>query len=500
MLIDTNQFQNAAEKQCVLLHTASVWLLKIDWQKDKDMTRPTTIFLLAIITTFTCSLPAIAEEELIVTLEQAVQLALQNNPTALQATEAVTVKQADVTGAVGDFLPTLSASLRGYQQYDSGQQAAGQTTQSNSSPGLFSRDFGGMDITATTNITIFDGLSNVASLKGARLERDAATATKSWTEQSLALEVATRYFQVLRSREWVALERKQLEQNRLQLEKIENFYQAGKVSVTDLYQQKAEMSQAKKQLLEAENALNINRLLLVQVLGLPESTSLSVVQPEKASNSFLSSPDSYEDAYSMAIANRADLVSQNLTLKARAQDVTKSYSGYWPTIDLFASIGTGFSSMDGEPSYSDQFTEDKVVGVFGVMLSIPIFDGLDTYTATTKAKAQRQIAELERIELEQQASVELLQAIEDYKTAVAQVEVAKSLVEATSLALEAMVERYNVHASTLLELTSARTAYFEARYENIDAIYTRTEKRLSVAYQKGNLMDTLDTLYKGANQ
>jgi len=475
-------------------------LLKFNRKEDNDMTRPAKILIIITLVFFSCSLSTKAGEELSITLKQAVRLALQNNPTALQASETVAIQQAEVTGAVGEFLPTVSANIRGYQQYDSGQNVAGQSTGSTDSHTAFNRNFGVMDITATANLKVFDGLSNVASLKRARLERDAARTAKLWTEQSLAYAVASRFYQVLKSRELVALKEKQLEQNHMQLEKIESFYKAGKTSVTDLFQQKAELSQAKKQLLEAENTLRVNQLTLTQILGLPESTGLSIIEPKEASASFLSLPDAYENALGSAIGNRADLKSQSLTHKARAQDVTMAYAGYWPKINLFASIGTGYSTLDDGSSFTDQFTQGKAVGTVGIVLSIPLFDGLDTHAAVTKAKAEQKITKLENVKLRQQAAVDLLQAIEEYKTTVRQVEVAQSYAEATGLALEAMQERYDVRASTLLELSSARTAYFEALYDSIDAMYTQTTQRLAVAYQEGNLMETLNTLYKGANQ
>ncbi len=465
------------------------------------MARPTKILTFIMIVLFLgCSLSAMADDGRALTLEQAVQLALENNPTILQATETVTATQADVTGAAGDFLPTLSVNVRGYHQYDSGQNSADQPTQTGDSNQLFQRDYEALDITGTANLTVFDGLSNVASIKGTRLERDAAQTNKSWTKQSLAYEAATRFFQVVKSRELVALEEKNLEQNQMQLEKIETYFNAGKVPVTDLYQQKVEMSKARKQLLEARNALEINRLLLIQILGLSESVSISIFPPGAASDSFPTQPLANEISVKEAMVNRDDLRSQNLIEKARTQDVTKANSGYWPKVDLFASLGSGYSTVDDTTSFSDQISDDQVVGTVGVNLSIPIFDRLDTHAAATKARTQQRIAKLEAIKMKQQVAVDLGQAIEDCKTANEQVEVAKTQVEASELALEAMEERYDVGASSLLELSSTRTDYFVANYDRIDAAYSLVEKRLAVAYQKGTLMDKLNLLYEGESK
>jgi len=460
--------------------------------KDEKMERFITIFSLVImILFFGFNKLAIADDDLKVTLEQAVQIALKNNPVVLQASENVIATQAEVTATVGDFLPTLSVNTKGYYQYDGRQNTTNLGEQ-------LDQDYLGLDLALTANLTVFDGLSNLASMKGARLEKNAAESSKSWTKQSLAYEVATRYFMVARSRELVFLEEKNLEQNKLQLDKIESYFNSGKVPLTDLYQQKAEMSKSNKQLLEAKNTLQINRLYLIQILGLSKYTSVAIAESGTALDSFLPTQSfTFKNSLEEAMVNRDDLKTQDYITKAQSAYVTKAYSGYWPKVDLFGSISSGFNTMDSETSYSDQFSKDQLVGVVGINLTIPIFDGLDTYTSTTKAKTQQLIANLETLRMKQQVQVDLGEAIENYKTAIEQVEVAEMQVEASELVLEAMKERYGVGASSFLELVSARTNYLAANYDRVDASYTRIEKWLAVAYQKGTLMNALNLLYEG---
>lgn len=449
------------------------------------------ICLFSFVATLFCNISVAAGSELKVTLEQAVKLALENNPVALQAAEKITVQQASVDSAKGNFLPTLSLDAKGYHQQDSSSYSSDLVTQNGSN------NFEAFEASVTANLTVFDGYSNDSTLKSAKLEMDAAKEAKTWTEQSLAYEVATKFYEVLKSRELVLLEEKNLEQNKLQLEEIESFYKAGKVSVTDLFQQKSEMSEAQLNLLEAKNTLKINRILLVQLLGIPESTSISVIQPNESYDAHLLSADLSQNLLQDALKNRADLQSQEFIQQARAEDITKASAGYWPKVNLYATAGSGYNSMSSFNSFADQFGGDEVTSSVGVNLSIPLFDGFSTRSAVAKAKAEERTEMLENRKLKQQATVDLMQAIENYKTAIEQVNVAESKVEATQLALEAMEERYSVHASTFLELASARTAYFEARYYSITSTYSQSVKRLAVEYQKGDLLSSVKSLEKG---
>ncbi len=454
------------------------------------MKRPIKIFLFTIASAFIFNSSAVAGDELAITLEQAIRLAIKNNPSALQASEKITIQQANLSGAKGNFLPTLSLGAQGGHHQNSSLYSADMVTQNGDD------DYESVNVNVTASISVFDGYSNKATLNAAKLELNAAKASKTWTEQSLAFNVATQFYEVLKSRELVSLEEENLEQNRLQLEEIESFYKVGKVSVTDLFQQKSEMSQAKLNLLEAKNTLKTNRLLLAQILGVSESTMANIITSNEQSISLLPISELSEDLLRDALLNRADVQSQNLIQQAREHDITKASSGYWPKVNLYASAGSSYSSMGNTNSFADQFSGDDVVTAVGINLSIPLFDGFSTRSAVSKAKAEKRTEILESRKLKQQVAVDLMQAIENYKTAIEQVNVAAYKVEATRMALDAMEERYNVHASTFLELASARTAYFEACYYSITSIYSQTVKRLAVEYQKGDLLASLTSLEK----
>lgn len=430
-------------------------------------------------------------------LKRAVELAWENNPGFLQAAERVETKKAAVTGATGVFLPEVTITGSAYHQTGGGGMNGGtQSGTSNTGMQQTADDFEALNVSATANLTVFDGLSNVAALRRTKLETRAEEMTRRWEKEVLAYEVATRFFQVLESGELVRVEEENVKQNRGLLEQIEVFHQAGKRPITDLYQQKAEMNAAEKQLLDARHDLAVNRMLLLQTLGQPASTEIDLASPAPFTENL--DPEAFPspDAEGGRLEGRADLQAQELSVQAAQQQVRETRAAYWPQLSLYATVQSGYNTWQDDVSFSDQFTDDQVVSTVGVNLSLPLFDRLQTHAATAQAAAQERIAGLESRRLAQAAAVELGQAMADYRTALRQVDVVAAQWEAARQALAAMEERYAVGASTLLELTAARNTCLEANYDHLQAGYELIEKRLALAYGEGRLLEVLESLYQ----
>jgi len=230
-------------------------------------------------------------------------------------------------------------------------------------------------------------------------------------------------------------------------------------------------------------------------MGLPDPVSFLVVPPPLPSEAVDPDRLDRERTVEQAMTGRADVRSQQLGVEAVSNKVREAKSGYWPQLDLFGNMRSGYSTWDDETSFEDQFFEDQVVGSFGLSVSIPLFDRLRTRTSVHQARAESRITQLELAKLRQEVAVEVGRAIEDYRTALQQVSVAQDQLEAARLALSATQERYAVGASTLLELTAARNTMLQANTDWVNARYDLVEKRLTLAHIEGSLMEVLPTFY-----
>ena len=82
---------------------------------------------------------------------------------------------------------------------------------------------------------------------------------------------------------------------------------------------------------------------------------------------------------------------------------------------------------------------------------------------------------------------EITQALNDYSSYSAQLVAAEKSLVASEKAFETQQERYNVGASTLIELSQAQTQYFNAQSSRTSALYNLIFQEKLLDYYVGKL-------------
>ena len=436
----------------------------------------TRISMVVVLLVFALNSFAAAENTL--TLGEAIDIALSHNKDLKQAANQVKTSEISMNQKKADFLPTLSASANASQQYfKSSNVLSGNYENQNSRT---------LDGNITASVNVFNGFYDKASLQKAQLELNAQENTYARSSQAVVFETIQRYIQVVLAKDLIAVEKENLESQKLQLNLIEDYFKAGLRPITDVYQQKSEISKAEYTLLEAERNYKVNLLLLLQTIGLQPTTGYKVagLNIDKLLGE-IKMPGK-EEALNQAFEKRTDLSALDLSIKAAEKDIKIAKSGLLPKVTLKAGIGTDYSSLDKSSDLSSQLFKHNLNGSIGLSLSIPIFDKGTTNRniATARINVQNQQLALEK--QRNQVEVEVQQAIEDYLTAVRQVESAESQFSYAQSALESIEARYKEKASTMVELTQTRTQYLEASYNRVKSKYNLVIQAVAAAFYQGN--------------
>jgi len=412
-------------------------------------------------------------------LEKAIQIALESSPRVKQSANQVEISSITVKQKKANFLPELNASTgtseRLGKSFDA-QTGITSNTASNS-----------VSFNASTSVNLFNGFSDKASLEQARLDLKSSSADFDRMRQTIIYETIQRYIQAVTSRDAIGVEKENLEAQKLLLTRIEDYNKAGKRPITDVYQQKAQVSNAEYQFLNAQRNYEVNKLLLMQTMGVQPESEFEVVDPG-IENLLIKLKDSRdEEALKKALTNRPDLLSQEYSIDAAYNGITIARAGYYPKLSFSASFGTSYSSQTRKIlNFGDQFFKKNINGSFGLSLSIPVFDKFRTKysVATAQVSLKNQQIELDR--LKQQVGLEVQQAIRDYDTAAKQLEVSDDQLRYSKDALDSTQERYEVSASTLIELTQARAQYIQALYNRLQARLNLLVRGIAVSYYKGD--------------
>jgi outer membrane protein len=419
----------------------------------------------------------LAQEAQIISYEEAVRIALERNSQLRQAENAAAVSAIAVDQARSRFLPDLSLSTRGAQNFGRNfNETEGRIIESTTQS---------VNLGVSSSVTLFDGFANTASLREARLGAQASDHDVQRTRESVIFTVASGFLALLQAQEQLRVQEESLGAESALEQQIESYVQAGARTIADLYQQQANVASARLAVVEAERSGQLAEVDLMQALQLDASGAyqfeVPAFDPAAASYEVPSLPAMLADAY----AQRADLKSEESRVAAAEEAVRVAGSGRWPSISLTTSYGTNYNSAS-DFGLSEQFDQRRG-GSVGLGLSIPLFDRRETRNAIRRAEVEADNARLALESRRNDVGLDVRRAHLDYRAAREQLSAAEAQSRAAELALEAAQERYRAGAATLVELSEVRATHVQAAGALVSARSNLMFQRTLVGYYTGQL-------------
>jgi len=447
-----------------------------------------SVILTALFALCVPTMHASAAEPLHLTLPQAVALALARNPDVQLARNQKTSTSIGIVKAQGGFLPSLQLSGSAAHQRYLRDSVARNTDVTRSA-----------NLQASADLNLFNGFADVSSLKSSKLQFGAADDSLLRQQQTVAFDTASQFVSILTDRELVQVARENLTSQQDLLKQIEAFYHAGSKPITDLYQQQAAAAQSQLDLLSAQRNLDVARLQLLQLLGQVPPTEVDVVAPDTRQLGTEVDGLDLNRSFQEALKRRPDLLAQDKQVMAAQTAVRQARAGYLPTLDLVATAGSGYSSAVSDRNFNQQFGHDNLDATIGLSLTVPIFDRDLTRTNVAQARVGVENASVTLTKLQQQAGVEVGQALADYRNAREQLKVAEAKLTYARQAWQATRARYRVGASTWIDLSAANATYIQARNAEVQARYAVLLQGLAVGYYRGDLGKMLALLGQQEN-
>lgn len=452
------------------------------------------------------------------TLEEAVRIALNNNPSHLSSRNDADLADWDVRAAYGAWAPSLSANSSVAWQGPGEQRFGSLTTE----------ELGFGDQPSYYFSTYSLGLSytvNGATLLApgqAKARRQATDARIRSSASTLEQMVAAAYLEVLRQEETLRLVQQQLARAEANSRLATAQRDVGTVTQLDVSRAQVEVGRARVEVLRAENAVNTARVALHRQLGFAPGADDRRI--ELTTDFELMEPTWTEEGlYSEALEYNPVLSELEATREAADYQVRSARSAYYPSLSLqagisgFAREASDLSSVigqaqaqaqaqvqqcqilnelftrladplptqdcsqfalsqgridairEGNDAFPFDFTRQPAQASLSV--SIPIFQGLGRQRDLESAQVERQDA-LYRIrdqELALRADIASgLAAVETgYQSAMIEAENQQVADEQLRLARE----QYRVGQISFIDLAEAETVKAQADRERIAALY-----------------------------
>lgn len=425
-----------------------------------------TAFLLPILLALPIAAqPPSASAEPPLTLAQAEQRALQNNP-RIAVARLLALAEGQVTREVRSAeLPTLTGNLTAVDSHQGSRITAGALN----NPVVYQRAAGG--VTLSQLITDFGRVRNLVSSASLRAQADASAQAATIADVTIAVDQA--FYRALGSQAVLKVAQGTVSARQTTSDQVSALTGANLRSTLDLSFANVNLAQAKLLLLDAQNENENAMAALNALLGQEGPAAFTLVDENPSAAA--PAPDDPEPLVNLAFQARPDLLSLNQQFAAAKKFSAAEHDLFRPTISALGTAG-------GTPVRADEITSSWF-GAVGVNMSIPIFNGF-LYSARAKeadlraSAAEQQVRQLREL-IARDVRTTVLQAQSNFQ----RIAVTQQLLDQSNQALDLAQVRYQIGLSSIVELSQAQLAQTGALIDYANARYAYQGSLAAIRYQ-----------------
>jgi outer membrane protein len=442
-------------------------------------------------------------------LEQAIDIARQNNPSLQETRNLVRNADANVRQAYSSLLPNATATVgAGYTQAGTQIVQGLQFSGTDSYNGSYRLGFG-YNVSAAAAF----------APRAARANRAAAEAGVTSASEALRSAVTTQYIQALAQQATAALNDTLVQTAQGQLALADAKMEVGAGTVLDVRNAEVALGQAEVAALQAHNQARIERVKLFQQMGVAADTGVQLTTTFTVA---AQPPGSLDSLILLARRVNPDIAAKRSTEYADQMQVRSAQTAYLPSLSLSTGIGgTSFGTsrntdslvqavgLNAQSQFKSCLLEDSILVGAGLgsrgtcsvqpisasqiqnirnsndpfafskspisvsaFISLPIFNNYQREAQLEQARVARDNATFDLKSRNLQLASDVTTAYLNLSTAAKTVDLQETIAKQAAQALAFAEESYRVGSKTFLDLTTARGQFVQASVGRINAIYS----------------------------
>lgn len=390
-----------------------------------------------------------------ITLAEAIRLAQQNALTTVQARGSIRTSELSVKQSYAAFLPSFSLSAGTQRQSGDRFDTQGNLVPFTGNPSNYSTGI-------QSSLQLFDGGRRFFDVKRSKADVDAAEAGETASRFQVALQVKQQYYNILAARESQSAAEAQIEQTTQQLNASSLRLRAGAATVSDSLRSVVQLGNARLALLTAQNNLQLANATLTRLVA--SSRPITATVSDTVDQQVVI-PDIAELD---ALVQRAPAIQQaDAQLASAHASLRSAKTSYLPTVNMnFNRSGSGLDPQFGIGDKRYAYNQN-----LSFSLNFPLFNNLSREVNVARAIVAEDVAEVAARDAKLLAHQTLVQSLGQMQTALAQVAIQTTSVAAATEDLRVQKRRYELGATTLLDLLTSQTQLDTARSALIRARY-----------------------------
>lgn len=420
-------------------------------------------------------------------LAEAVNLALAQNPNVLRARKDLEATQGIAIQTRAIALPVLGIS---------GSYGAVQRTDIDTfeAPGFTFGTPQNWSSQVKIIQNFYQGGRMLSALRAASLSKQQSVLNYQTALADTVLSVQVAYYDVLLAAQQITVQEAAVELLSNVLTDTTRRFDAGTVPRFNVLRAEVELANARPHLISARHRLGISRNVLANILGFNTPRETVEEIPLTLSGRLEAEPYDLElpRAVSLALERRTELGALRKARALRHEDLISARAGYKPILQ-------GYVGYDAHNSMLSQDLTDENHGwIAGVQLTWNLFDGRRTQGRILETSANYERAGIDLDDSARRIELEVRTAHSGFIEAREVLESQKKVQEQAEEALRLARARNEAGTGTLLDVLSAQTALTDARSTQLQALhdYAAARARLQRAVGMNVPSEAIDSPVK----
>jgi len=372
---------------------------------------------------------SLAEEKTVLTLDQAIKTALQNNPGIAASDAGIDIQRAGVKNAKSAYYPEVSARLI--------------------------VPFIGRESGFFLDQLIWDFGRTSSRVKSSKAQLRSSKYDSKATREDLILDTQIAYYTVLANKHLSEAYQKRIIEYETRLVQSRGFLKAGRVPPIDVTKAEVNLGNSKLEAISALNGLEISKINLQTVMGVEGKFNYELEDTLQYTKEIFD----LEASIDQALISRPELKSLQAKEDAMKANLKITKQEFYPLI-----FGRTAYRFEGEGAETPGF-------IAGVGLKFPIFVGFSRFADIESARGNLKRAKAEIAAQRAAISSEIKRLYLDLGFAEENIAVTEKTKRSTEEILNLARERHRLKRASDVELAEAESLYTTTNATYMQSIY-----------------------------
>jgi len=426
----------------------------------------------SLVLFFLCIVKINAQE--VLTIEDAMKIALQNNFDIKIASNNLDIDKANVTTGNAGMLPKVTATLTDANSI----QNSSQTRQDGTTTSLDNAKNNSLNYGVGLDWTVFDGFKMFARLEQLKELQKLGEAELKRTLILKISAVNAVYFDLVQQQQQLAALDTTIVISTQRLTLAQNRFSIGKASKLEVLNAQVDLNTDKVTLLRQKESYANRKIALNQILARDSKVDFKVVDEVTVDDKLILS-----ELMVLAEKQNPQLEAQIINKRVSELELKQIKGERYPTV----SVNTGYNFSESQSSLG--FTsQSSAKGLnYGLRASLNLFDGLAQNRNEKIAKIQ---IENSKIAIEQQSLLlnsELATAFQTYLTNLELIDLEETNEAIAKQNLNITVDKFRIGTINTLEFRTAQLNYINAKVRYSNAQFQAKLSEIALRELAGNI-------------